>query len=590
MKSNTTDLIGRYEILAELGRGAMGIVYKAHDPKIDRIVAVKTISLFDLAPSDELEYRARFYEEARTAGRLSHPGIVTVFDVEPSPAEGQPYIVMEYVDGQPLSKLLAENDGRLPLGQAVLLAEEVAKALHLAHSQGVIHRDIKPENILVTPEGRAKIADFGIARLDRSQLTLPGRALGSPAYMSPEQLDGEKIDGRSDLYSLGVVLYTMLTGHRPFQGNSTATVCFKVANRDALPISAWNLESPPELDELVGRAMAKDPAQRFQSGEEMAYELRRFREQHDVEPQPLASIQRMIGQESVMVAPAVLAERGSDSLRARVAVAASLQKEEPVAVAPRATGTPGNALPPRAARTSSSPSSPLTRAALTKAAGWTAACVLVVAGFAVWTKHRHSSGNELASTETATRTASPDPAISSLPANTAEDSSESRNAEPPQPAKPVDRAAAAAPKKMAPPTQHHAQAIFSRGSSSDKTDSPPPGDVTVRMIHMSDLNVTIEHGFTDAHASILVDNREVYAEELRGEKKRRALLFSHTQGNQSGTITILPGKHDIVVNVRSAADSYDATERLTQSFSPGSTRTLLIKCDKRKNRLQLSIK
>jgi hypothetical protein len=132
--------------------------------------------------------------------------------------------------------------------------------------------------------------------------------------------------------------------------------------------------------------------------------------------------------------------------------------------------------------------------------------------------------------------------------------------------------------------------MVAKDPASDKADSPPPGDVTVHMIHMSDLNVTIEHGFTDAQASISVDNREVYAEELRGEKKRRALLFSHTQGSQSGTITILPGKHDIAVTVRSPADSYDATERLTQSFSPGSTQTLLIKCDKRKNRLQLSIK
>ena len=242
---NATSRIGRYEILAEIGRGAMGIVYKAHDPKIDRIVAVKTILLFDLERPDEQECRERFYEEARTAGRLSHPGIVTVFDVEPNPENANPYIVMEYVDGKSLDKLLAENKGRLPLGPALRLAQEIAEALHFAHSQGVVHRDIKPENILLTPEGHAKIADFGIARLDQGHLTLPGRMLGSPAYMSPEQLNGENTDARSDLFSLGVVLYTMLAGHRPFQGNSTATICFKLANRDPLPISAWNPRLSP---------------------------------------------------------------------------------------------------------------------------------------------------------------------------------------------------------------------------------------------------------------------------------------------------------------------------------------------------------
>jgi len=144
MVPNTTGLIGRYEILDEIGRGSMGIVYKARDPKIDRSVAIKTILLFNLDRSDEHEYRERFYEEARSAGRLSHPGIVTVFDVEPNPGNTNPYIVMEFVDGKPLNKLLADNDGRLPLDPALRLIQEIAEALHLAHSQGVVHRDIKP--------------------------------------------------------------------------------------------------------------------------------------------------------------------------------------------------------------------------------------------------------------------------------------------------------------------------------------------------------------------------------------------------------------------------------------------------------------
>ena len=341
MMLNATGLIGRYEILAEIGRGSMGIVYKARDPKIDRIVAIKTILLFDLDRADEEEQRERFYEEARAAGRLSHPGIVAIFDVARNPENAKPYIVMEYVDGKPLNQLLRDNDGRLPMVPALRLAQEIAEALHFAHSQGVVHRDIKPENILMTPEGRPKIADFGIARLDCGHLTVPGRMLGSPAYMSPEQLEGESLDARSDIFSLGVVLYTMLTGHRPFQGNSTATVCFKLANRDPLPVSSWNLDFPLELDELVGRAMAKDPAKRFQTAREMAGELQRFREAHESPAEPLAGIMRIIGQETIPVPDNSVSEQDSDpgSLHDLVSKALGRQREEQPPVAPAEIST-----------------------------------------------------------------------------------------------------------------------------------------------------------------------------------------------------------------------------------------------------------
>src|SRR5579863_8847080 len=180
--------IGRYEILAEIGRGAMGVVYLARDPQIDRTVAIKTITLFGLNEKDEQEYLERFQREARSAGRLLHPGIVTIFDAGTDAANNKPFIVMEHVPGSSLKGLL-EKQGRLELASALRLGEEVAEALQVAHSNGVIHRDIKPENILVTPEGRAKIADFGIARIDQSHVTMVAQVLGSPAYMAPEQLE-----------------------------------------------------------------------------------------------------------------------------------------------------------------------------------------------------------------------------------------------------------------------------------------------------------------------------------------------------------------------------------------------------------------
>src|ERR1700680_2639482 len=211
MDDRKNERFGRYEILTELGRGAMGIVYKARDPKINRVVAVKTFSLAGQPPEEEQEYRELFFREAEAAGRLSHPGIVTVFDVGEEPETRAPYIVMEFVGGQSLDKLLSQHDHKLPVEVALQLTLELAEALDCAHGQGVVHRDLKPANILLTEDGHAKIADFGIATLNLADATLAGRTLGTPAYMSPEQLNDEPVDGRSDIFSLGVILYTLLT-------------------------------------------------------------------------------------------------------------------------------------------------------------------------------------------------------------------------------------------------------------------------------------------------------------------------------------------------------------------------------------------
>jgi len=273
MDTPETKQFGRYEILSELGRGAMGVVYEGWDPQIGRAVALKTVSLWGQEPDQEQEFRMRFTNEAQAAGRLHHPGIVSVFDVGENPENRDPYIVLEYVSGESLNRILA-REKKLPLERALRLATEIADALEYAHAQGVIHRDIKPGNILVTEDGHAKIADFGIAKLNLAHFTLPGRVLGTPAYMAPEQLSGEGADGRSDLFSLGVILYAMVTGHSPFQGNSATTVCYKVANREPIAASALDMTLPPELDAVISRAMAKDPKERYQQGADFADDLR----------------------------------------------------------------------------------------------------------------------------------------------------------------------------------------------------------------------------------------------------------------------------------------------------------------------------
>ena len=237
--------LGRYEILEELGRGAMGTVYRARDPKIDRIVAIKTVTVLG-GDADGGEYRKRFFREAQAAGRLSHPGIVTIHDVGEEESTQTPYIVMEYIAGPMLETFLSGSaQERQAVDTTLELMKQIAEALDYAHSQGIVHRDVKPANIIVTPEGRAKITDFGIAKLVLTQFTMPGETLGTPSYMSPEQATGDPVDGRSDLFSLGIILYRMLAGEKPFTGDTPTAVTFKIAYKDPVPATQVNPSLAP---------------------------------------------------------------------------------------------------------------------------------------------------------------------------------------------------------------------------------------------------------------------------------------------------------------------------------------------------------
>jgi len=264
--------IGRYRVLGELGRGAMGRVYVAYDPNLERRVALKVMSpAAGEDPEEEEELRQRFLLEARAAGRLAHPGIVAVHDADTDPASGLPYIAMELVEGESLEALL-RREGRLPELLAVDLVARIARALGFAHARGIVHRDVKPANILLAGDGAAKIADFGIAKLGGLGVTRAGRVLGSPFFMSPEQVQGLAVDGRSDLFSLGGVLYRAVTGELPFPGDGLVTVAFKVVQVDPRPIDPA-LGLLPRLADLIGRSMAKDPARRYATADEMAADL-----------------------------------------------------------------------------------------------------------------------------------------------------------------------------------------------------------------------------------------------------------------------------------------------------------------------------
>ena len=262
--------LGKFEIRRELGRGAMGVVYEGFDPMIERSVAIKTVRAETLQGADTQEQLARFRREAQAAGRLTHPHIVSIYDFG---QDGDTYfIAMEYVKGRELLHILEQNE-RLEVGRVVTLMLQLLDALDYSHRNGVVHRDIKPANIILLDDGTVKVADFGIARVESSNLTQVGTVMGTPSYMSPEQFMGQTVDGRSDLFSAGVILYQLLTGERPFTGSLT-TIMHKVLQEQPLPPSTLNVQVPRRFDDVIRKALAKRPEDRYQTGREFAQAIR----------------------------------------------------------------------------------------------------------------------------------------------------------------------------------------------------------------------------------------------------------------------------------------------------------------------------
>jgi len=268
--------LGRYEVVRELGKGAMGIVYLAKDPLIGRLVALKTIRPAAHADDDETkEFQQRFIREAQAAGILNHPAIVTVHDIGQDEGTGCSFIAMEYVEGQNLKEVLQQ--GRpLNFEQIGDIIAQVAEGLDFAHAKGIVHRDVKPANVILLEGMRAKITDFGIAKIASgvSNLTTTGQFLGTPNYMAPEQIKGAPVDGRSDIFSLGICLYECLTRRKPFGGDSLTSISYKIVHEPFPPLQEINPQIPPGFEEVVAKCLAKDPAKRYQRARDLAIALR----------------------------------------------------------------------------------------------------------------------------------------------------------------------------------------------------------------------------------------------------------------------------------------------------------------------------
>jgi serine/threonine protein kinase len=535
MENREKRRFGRYEIVAELGRGAMGVVYQARDPQIDRLVALKTFSLFNQEPEQEKEFRQRFVYEAQAAGRLQHPGIVAVFDVGEETEGHEPFIVLEYIAGESLSRILS-REKKLSLPRALNLAEEIAEALDYAHAQGVVHRDVKPANILITQEGRAKIADFGIAKLNLAHFTLPGRLLGTPAYMAPEQLIGEAADGRSDLFSLGVILYVMVTGHSPFHGNSATTVCFKVVNREPVPASAFDLDLPRALDPIISKAVAKDPAERYQRGADFASDLRQLRQQHTGSTTGFLLPRSLVDAKSLRRRPATAnaaAEKGVDYVQRVVHTIVKKASLRNLVL--------GAAL---------------------------VAMLAIVVGISSRKPIALQKADAAAQAPPAAESNHAE-AMTSLPA--VAPSANKTN---------LTIAAAKGPA--------HASAKLSSHTSRSPRPATEPAKAPPVVVPTSTIQLAVQHQFKDATLSVWIDEQLALTLALHGGTQKRLVVFHGVRGAGSETLQVPAGSHVLRLKAKSADQSIDLSKTISANFIGSDDKTLQVTFDKRNTTMYLN--
>jgi len=409
----------------------------------------------------------------------------------------------------------------------------VAEGLDYAHFQGVVHRDVKPSNIIIGEDGHAKIADFGIAQLNASDSGRPGRTWGTPAYMSPEQLRGESVDGRSDLFSLGVILYRMLTGHRPFQGNSALTVSLRVANQDPVPATAFNTELPPELDCVIARAIAKNPAERYQTGMEMVLDLQRLRNGIDSESRG----------DAVLPQPDNRADRVPESNDVSYN---SLLKTTNASLSRSRVQADKTAAPVWFSR-------PWQQVGV----GFLSLGSLVLAFVGLWW------AIPINSTPGVTESVHRVPTLSMATVVALEHTMAD-----PASAPGIELSAENPPRRV------------------DATDIHP--DASKDRPHSCQLGIAVEHHFVTADLSVWIDDRQIYSHSLRGAIKKRVVVFKGIEGYLSDVVQLTPGDHRIRVRVLSADGSYDESGSISGTFAPGSEKLLVIDFDNHNRRMRVA--
>ena len=526
-------MIGRYEILDELGRGAMGVVYRARDSQIGRVVALKVIHTANASPQEIERFKQRFRREAQAAGRLSHPGIVTIHDIAEDSA-GQPYLVMEFVEGKPLNLLLGPTH-QLPFELLLDIGIQVAEALDYAHRNGIIHRDIKPPNIIVTQDGRAKLADFGIARLEGTELTQEGTSIGTPSYMSPEQFRGGPVDGRSDIFSLGAVLYWMFTGKKPFPGDTVTITSFQVAFENPVPPTAAKTGLPPEIDGILTRCLAKTPASRYATCEDLAADLLAVRD-----GKPLA---RRLAPPADRTTTYPLPNRLPD---------VDLSKKKPFSVEDSDPDAATRVSLSAAKQLKSQPVAPQRVSATSILAGAAALALLVLAA-GLWFWRRPivtqpqqppaASAPQPAPVAPPGETSSPSPSQTEKPAGeSAAHSSVPRN----QPRQTAASTSGAPPPAATQPAAPAPSPAAAKAAPAEEKPAPPPAPVV-----FAKLDVDCKFPFKKGTLEIQLDGRPLFEEPLEERRNKLTLGIAANREAQAKDVPIPTGVHKLHVRLAS---------------------------------------
>ncbi len=547
--------IGRYQIEAELGRGMMGVIYKAVDPDLGRTVALKTVSLaFSVSDEDREAFQRRFLEEARIAARLSHPGIVVVHEVGRDGETGLLFMALEYLRGRTLAQMMGVG-GRLPWQDALQIAGRVGDALNHAHDAGVVHRDIKPANIMVLDTGEPKILDFGVAKTPAQQLTAAGQFFGTPAYMSPEQACGLNVDGRSDLFSLGCVLYQALTGLTPFTADNIPLLLSRILNDEPASPSRVVSEIPADVDVLMDRLLAKDRRRRYENGRILAEDIDNILSRRPLRPVPAA----------VTHAPATAAtasEPPVDTLDLRLSFLLDEDPAVDAAVSPPGQSgvlgaadvtAPGEAAP-------ATGTVPFQRGTLPPLAA--AALALLVMGVVFLLALRY----RVAEAATPAASGGPPPAFGAAgPASTSGPLATAAPATPPPAASVLAaRRSDPSPRRSDTPSPASVAPLPPRESQAADT-----GGQTVRP---SRLHVVFEHHLRAGTMRAWVDDDLRLEEPLRPSRSRNLLFTRLYRGRLAETVEVPPGNHRVRVEV-----AWDGRRRAAQTlgrFEPGATRRL----------------
>lgn len=535
------DKIGKYQVKKILGRGSMGLVYLARDPLIDRDVAIKTILLPDGLEDYKIkEFRERFIREARAAGRLNHSSIVTIYEADDGSGGGPPFIAMEYVEGLPWNYKIRQKIQPDPW-VILPLIRDIASALDYAHKTGVVHRDIKPANIVQTAHGHVKLMDFGIAKVPTSELTREGQFLGTPAYMSPEQVQGKPVDNRSDLFSLGTVLYELLTCKKPFPGEEITSVTYKILREDPPPASTLNQAIPREVDQIIAHLLAKEPADRYYDAHQLMEDIDACLAGAGV---PHAGAAQPV--ESTAVAPPLGPVAPTEASRSPVSTAAG---------APAPQAAPAKRISPMLL--------------LAAAGGFLVVALGILAGVYFWSRSAKAPGipdDALQGAVTASEAPAADqmapggtrpPAEGIKPAETPE-----RTPEPPKPKVRQPKPAA----KDAADVAAAAEALRAAEAKAQvKPPEPPPSPATVAYTFTSHV--------LKGEFWLRVDGAEVAHQVIKRKFTLKAETFT-------GSFNVQPGEHEVSFEIKTEVQDITGKHQEKATFQAGQKRTLSVNMTK----------